>query len=102
MGLFLWSEMESLCLEVEGVSLGFEDVNGGGGDWFVFFKQLFSVFKQHYMYFYIFFHSHVFPQIFSNNNFQFLNICTKRAHSLGLSGLSNYVDLMAALIVKSK
>ena len=74
MGLFLWSEMESLCLEVEGVSLGFEDVNGGGGVWFVL----------------------------SNNHFQFLNICTKRARSLGLSGLSNYVDLMAALIVKSK
>ena len=45
MGLFLWSEMESLCLEVEGVSLGFEDVNGEGGVWFVF----------------------------SNNHFQFLN-----------------------------
>ena len=29
------------------------------------------------MYFYILFHPHVFPQIFSNNNFQFLNICTK-------------------------
>ena len=33
MGLFLWSEMESLCLEVEGVSLGFEDANGGGVVW---------------------------------------------------------------------
>ena len=42
MGLFLWSEMESLCLEVEGVSLGFEDVNGGGGVWFVFSNNYFQ------------------------------------------------------------
>ena len=28
--VFLWSEMESLCLEVEGVSLGFEEGNGKG------------------------------------------------------------------------
>ena len=33
MGLFLWSEMESLCLEVEGVSLGFEEGNGKGVVW---------------------------------------------------------------------
>ena len=33
MGLFLWSEMESLCLEVEGVSLGFEEGNGEGVVW---------------------------------------------------------------------
>ena len=31
------------------------------------------------MHFHTFFHPHVFPQIFSNNNFQFLNTCTKRA-----------------------
>ena len=31
------------------------------------------------MYFHILFHPHVFSQVFSNNNFQFLNICTKRA-----------------------
>ena len=46
------------------------------------FKQLFLVFKQHFTYFYILFHSHIFPQMFSNNNFQFLNTCTKRALSL--------------------
>ena len=43
------------------------------------FKQPFSVFKQYFMHFYTLFHLHVFPQIFSNNNFQFLNTCTKRA-----------------------
>ena len=37
------------------------------------FKQPFLVFKQHFTYFYTFFHSHIFLQIFSNNNFQFLN-----------------------------
>ena len=30
-------------------------------------KHMFSVFKQHYMFFYIFFHPHVFLHIFSNN-----------------------------------
>ena len=43
------------------------------------FKQLFSVFKQHFTHFNAFFHPHIFPQMFSNNNFQFLNTCTKRA-----------------------
>ena len=43
------------------------------------FKQKFLVFKEHYTYFHILFHPHVFSQVFSNNNFQFLNICTKRA-----------------------
>ena len=43
------------------------------------FKQLFSVFKQHFTHFNALFHLHVFPQIFSNNNFQFLNTYTKRA-----------------------
>ena len=43
------------------------------------FKQPFSVFKQHFTHFNALFHPHVFPQIFSNNNFQFLNTCTKRA-----------------------
>ena len=33
MGLFLWSEMESLCLEVKGVSIAFEEGNGGGVVW---------------------------------------------------------------------
>ena len=42
------------------------------------FKQPFSVFKQHFTYFNILFHPHVFPQIFLNNNFQFLNTQTKR------------------------
>ena len=44
----------------------------------MFLKQLFSVFKQHFMHFHIFFHPHVFLQKFSNNNFQFLNTNTKR------------------------
>ena len=43
------------------------------------FKQQFSVFKQYFIHFYILFYPHVFPQMFTNNNFQFLNTCTKRA-----------------------
>ena len=46
------------------------------------FKQLFLVFKQYFTYFNTFFHPHVFLQMFSNNNFQFLNTCTKRALSI--------------------
>ena len=42
------------------------------------FKQSFSVFKQYFTHFYIFFHLPVFSQIFSNNNFQFLITCTKQ------------------------
>ena len=42
------------------------------------FKQQFLIFKQHYMYFDTLFHQHVFSKIFLNNNFQFLNTCTKR------------------------
>ena len=42
------------------------------------FKPSLLVFKQYFTYFNALFHSHVFSQIFSNNNFQFLNICTKR------------------------
>ena len=42
------------------------------------FKQSFSVFKQHFTYFNVLFHPHVFSQIFFNNNFQFLNTSTKR------------------------
>ena len=44
----------------------------------IIFNQQFSVFKQHFTYFYIFFHPHIFLQKFLNNNFQFLNTCTKR------------------------
>ena len=40
------------------------------------FKQPFSVFKKHFTHFNGLFHPHVFPQIFSNNNFQFLNTYT--------------------------
>ena len=40
------------------------------------FKHMFSVFKQYYTYFYTIFHQHVFPYMFSNNNFQFLSVCT--------------------------
>ena len=43
------------------------------------FKQPFSVFKQLCTYFHTFFYSHVFSQIFSNNNFRFLNTYTKPA-----------------------
>ena len=43
------------------------------------FKQLFSIFKQHFTHFNTLFHPHVFPQMFLNNNFQFLNTQTKRA-----------------------
>ena len=43
------------------------------------FKQLFLIFKQYFTYFYVLFHPHVFSQMFSNNNFQFLNTYTKRA-----------------------
>ena len=46
------------------------------------FKQQFSVFKQHFTYFHTLFHPHIFPQKFLNNNFQFLNTCTKRALNL--------------------
>ena len=42
------------------------------------FKQPFSVFKQHFRYFHTFFHPHVFPPMFLNNNFQVLNTCIKR------------------------
>ena len=42
------------------------------------FKQPFLIFKQHFTYFNALFHLHVFLQIFLNNNFQFLNIYTKR------------------------
>ena len=42
------------------------------------FKQHFSVFKQHFTHFNALLYPHVFPQIFSNNNFQFLNTCTKQ------------------------
>ena len=41
------------------------------------FKHMFSIFKQHYNYFYTFFHSHVFLYIFSNNKTHVLSTCTK-------------------------
>ena len=43
-------------------------------------KQQYLVFNQYFTYFYTFFHLHVFSQKFLNNNFQFLNTCTKRTH----------------------
>ena len=49
------------------------------------FKQPFFIFKQYFTYFYIFFHPHVFSQIFSNNNFQYLNTCIKLAPSFRYS-----------------
>ena len=42
------------------------------------FKQPFSVFKQYFTYFNALFHSHLFLQIFLNNNFQFLNTHIKQ------------------------
>ena len=50
-----------------------------GGCLVYIFKQQFSVFKQHFTHFNTLFHPHVFPQMFLNNNFQFLNTHTKRA-----------------------
>ena len=55
------------------------------------FKQQFSVFKQHFTYFNTFFHSHVFPQIFLNNNFQFLNTCIKQTLYLSISSI--FIDM---------
>ena len=46
------------------------------------FKQLFSVFKQHFTHFNALFHPHIFSQVFLNNNFQFLNIYIKQTHNL--------------------
>ena len=67
-----------------------------GGCLVCVFEPPFSVFKQYFTHFNAFFHPHVFSQIFSNNNFQFLNTCTKRA--LGLLSLSfihsNYSDII--------
>ena len=58
------------------------------------FKQLFLVFKQYFTYFNVLFHLHIFPQKFLNNNFQFLNTCTKQTlndsshvNKLGIVGL---------------
>ena len=57
------------------------------------FEQQFSVFKQYYMYFHTLFHPHAFSQMFSNNNFQFLNTYTKRAL---------YLPLQERLLPRSK
>ena len=38
---------------------------------------MFSIFKQHYIYFCTLFHSYIFSHMFSNNNFQFLSACIK-------------------------
>ena len=57
------------------------------------FKQPFSVFKQHFTHFNALFHPHVFLQIFSNNNFQFLNTCTKRALNFKQKG-NKFWDLL--------
>ena len=64
------------------------------------FKQPFSVFKQHFTYLNVLFHPHVFSKIFSNNNFQFLNTCTKRA----LTGLFCFVSFYETytLFIKKK
>ena len=52
------------------------------------FKQPFLVFKQYFTHFNTLY---IFPQIFSNNNFQFLNTCTKQALSHSPTSLSRSV-----------
>ena len=64
------------------------------------FKQHFSVFKQYFTHFHTFFYSHVFSQIFSNNNFQFLNTYTKR--SLGTVRACGCVFLLCLLTIKEQ
>ena len=70
------------------------------------FKQQFSVFKQHFTYFNALFHPHVFPKMFSNNNFQFLNTCTKWAAQfketntwLKSTGLYVGPDVMSCMVL---
>ena len=48
----------------------------------MFSNNHFSVFKQHFTHFNALFYPHVFPQMFLNNNFQFLNTHTKWAHNV--------------------
>ena len=67
-----------------------------GGCLVYVFKQQFSVFKQHFTYFKALFHPHVFPQMFLNNNFQFLNTHTKRA----LEDSVLYIENLAHKILK--
>ena len=62
------------------------------------FKQPFLVFKQYFTHFSALFHPHVFPQMFSNNNFQFLNTCTKRALSM-FKWLCNVSNLIISCLV---
>ena len=62
------------------------------------FKRPFLVFKQHFTHFNALFHPHVFPQMFSNNNFQFLNTYTKRPLYFSLYGWS--IDSISAQIVQ--
>ena len=71
------------------------------------FKQHFSVFKQHFTYFQILFHPHIIPQMFSNNNFQFLNTYTKRALRIPGKGVwvlcsssSFYVEYILVIVFK--
>ena len=59
------------------------------------FKQSFLVFKQHFTHFYALFYPRVFPQKFSNNNFQFLNTCTKRAPNY--QHLQNYNKVLGLI-----
>ena len=84
-----------------------------GGCLVCVFKQQFSVFKQYFTYFYILFHSHVLPQIFSNNNFQFLNTHTKQTPNnskiirflwVGLIGLliRNLNKIVVTLVMSPK
>ena len=61
-------------------------------------KQPFSVFKQHFTHFNALFHPHVFPQIFLNNNFQFLNTWTKRALDVLLLNFFRYYFFLLLIL----
>ena len=78
-----------LCLELHGSTdtsrIFSKNVKGLRGCLVYIFKQQFSVFKQHFTHFNALFHPHVFPQMFLNNNFQFLNTYTKQALNLPFS-----------------
>ena len=70
-----------------------------GGCLVCVFKQPFSIFKQHFTHFNILFYPHVFLQMFSNNNFQFLNKCIKRTQDLSVVFLAK-IWLVEAWLVE--
>jgi len=54
-------------------------------------KHIFSIFKQHYTYFYTLFHPQVFPHMFSNTCYQFLSTCTKHLLDLTYNITKKYI-----------